>query len=103
MISREYIYSVIKDNHVIAVHMKGEDRIDGQSELIYIIHDLLLDEKEEQLLVWNLINKKDTHGVLKIKAMRSSEADTALEDNKLREYVINTEYILSYELMKKGQ
>ena len=36
MISREYIYSVIKDNHVIAVHMKGEDRIDGQSELIYI-------------------------------------------------------------------
>ena len=103
MISREYIYSVIKDNHVIAVHMKGEDRIDGLSELIYIIYDLVLDEKEEKLLVWNLINKKDTHGVLKIKAMRSSEADTALEDNKLREDVINTEYILSYELMKMGQ
>ena len=46
MVSKEFIYSVIKDNHVIAVHMKGEDRIDGQSELIYIIHDLLLDEKE---------------------------------------------------------
>ena len=103
MVSKEFIYSVIKDNHVIAVHMKGEDRIDGLSELIYIIYDLVLDEKEEKLLVWNLINKKDTDGVLKIKEMRSSEADTALEDNKLREYVINTEYILSYELMKKGQ
>lgn len=97
MVSKEFIYSVIKDNHVIAVHMKGEDRIDGLSELIYIIHDLLLDEKEEQLLVRNLINKKDTHGMLKIKATRSSEVDTALEDNKLREYVINTKDILCYE------
>ena len=66
MISREYIYSVIKDNHVIAVHMKGEDRIDGLSELIYIIYDLVLDEKEEKLLVWNLINKKDTHKTINI-------------------------------------
>lgn len=97
MISREYIYSVIKDNHVIAVHMKGEDRIDGLSELIYIIHDLVLDEKEEQLLVLNRINKIDTHGMLKIKATRSSEVYSALEDNDLREYVINTEDISYYE------
>lgn len=97
MVSREYIYSVIKDNHVIAVHMKGEDRIDGLSELIYIIHDLLLDEKEEELLVRNLINKKDTHGMLKIKATKSSEVDAAIEDNDLREYIINTEDISYYE------
>ena len=97
MASREYIYSVIKDNHVSAVHMKGEDRIDGLSELIYIIHDLLLDEKEKELLVRNLINKKDTHGMLKIKATKSSEVDAAIEDNDLREYIINTEDISYYE------
>ena len=49
MVSREFIRSVIRSNHVIAVHMKGEQRLDGLSSLIYVIHDLILDEKEEKL------------------------------------------------------
>ena len=97
MVSREFIRSVVRAHHAIAVHMKGEERWDGLSYLIYVIHDLILDESEEKLLIMNTLNGIDTHGLLKVKAMRTSEVDVSIQDSKPQEYIINTIDIVSYE------
>ena len=97
MVSREFIRSVVRAHHAIAVHMKGEERWDGLSYLIYVIHDLILDESEEKLLIMNTLNGIDSHGLLKVKAMRTSEVDVSIQDSKPQEYIINTIDIVSYE------
>ena len=78
MVSREFIRSVVRAHHAIAVHMKGEERWDGLSYLIYVIYDLIIDENEEKILIMNTINGIDTYGLQKVKAMRTSEVDTSL-------------------------
>ena len=97
MVSREFIRSVVRANHTIAVHMKGEDRIDGLSNTIYVINDLILDEDEEKYLIMNTINKIDTDGILRVKAIRTSEVDVSLKDSEFQEYTINTKDIYKYE------
>ncbi len=97
MVSREFIRSVIRSNHVIAVHMKGEQRLDGLSYLIYVIHDLILDENEEKLLMMNNINGIKTYGLLRVKAVRTSQVDLSFEDSEPQEYTINTSDIVKYE------
>jgi len=97
MVSRELIRSVIRGHHTIAVHMKGEERLDGLTYLIYVIHDLILDENEETLLIMNTCNGVDTHGFIKVKAIRTSEVDASIQDSKPQEYIINTMDIVGYE------
>lgn len=97
MVSREFIRSVIRGHHAIAIHMKGEERIDGLSNIIYVIHDLILDENEEKLLIMNTINKIDTDGLLRVKAVRTSQVDISLQDYQPKEYTINTKDIVKYE------
>ena len=97
MVSREFIRSVIRANHVIAVYMKGEQRLDGLSSLIYVIHDLILDENEEKLLMMNNINGIKTYGLLRIKAVRTSQVDVSIEDSEPQEYTINTSDIVKLE------
>ncbi len=99
MVSREFIYSVVRSHHAIAVHMKGEERIDGLSNVIYVIQNLILDDNEKQLLIMNTINKIDTYGFLKVKAIRSSEVDITLNESKSQEYTINTSDIVNYEMV----
>lgn len=99
MVSREFIRSVVRANHVIAVHMKGEDRIDNLSRLIYVIHDLITDEVEEKQLIVNYINGINTNGLIKIKAVRSSQIDLTIQDSEPREYTINTVNIVKYEML----
>lgn len=99
MISREFIRSVIRAHHVMAVHMKVEERIDVLSRVIYVIHDLILDEEEEKLLIMNTINKIDTDGFLRVKAVRTSQVNFSFRDTKLQEYIINTEDIVKYEIV----
>lgn len=77
--------------------MKGEDRIDGLSNTIYVINDLILDEDEEKYLIMNTINKIDTDGILRVKAIRTSEVDVSLKDSEFQEYTINTKDIYKYE------
>ena len=101
MVSREFIYSNVKSRQVISVYMKGEDRLDRLTLLIYVIRDLILDKKEEQLLLKNLRDKIDTDGVMRIIATRTSEIDYSLIDNDEKEYVINTADIVSYESRDK--
>ena len=97
MISREFIRSVVRSHHAIAVHMKGEERIDGLSYVVYVIHDLVLSEDEEKLLMMNTINKIDTDGILKVKAVRTSQVDISLQDSRPQDYTINTSDIVKYE------
>lgn len=97
MVSREFIRSVVRARHAIAVHMRGEERIDGLTQVIYVIYDLILDENEEKLLVMNTINKIDTDGLLRVKAVRTSEVDISLQDSQPQEYTINTIDVLKYE------
>lgn len=97
MVSKEFIRSVIRSHHVIAVHMKGDKRTDGLSYLIYVIHDLIIDEDEEKLLIMNTINHIDTEGILRVKAIRTSQVDISIQDSKPREYSINTKDIIKYE------
>lgn len=99
MVSREFICSVVRANHVIAVHMKGEDRIDNLSCLIYVIYDLIIDEVEEKQLIMNYINGINTNGLLKIKAVRTSQIDLSIQDSEPREYTINTLNIVKYEIL----
>ena len=99
MMSKEFIRSVVRAHHVIAVPMKGEERLDGLTNLIYVIHDLILDENEEKLLIMNSINDIETHGIIKVKAVRTSEVDVSIEAPKLQEYIINTMDIEKYETM----
>ncbi len=97
MVSREFIRSVVRAHHAIAVHMKGDERIDGLSNLIYVIHDLILNEDEERLLIMNTINKIDTDGFIRVKAVRTSQVDISLQDCQPQEYIINTRDIVKYE------
>lgn len=97
MVSREFIRSVIRANHVIAVHMKGEKRLDGLSSLIYVIHDLILNENEEKLLMMNSFKGINTNGQLRIKAVRTSQVDVSIEDSEPQEYTINTSDIIKLE------
>lgn len=100
MVSKDFIYSKVLSNHVIALHMRSiSERIDRLCPLIYIVYELILDDKEKDLLIWNISNKIDTQGVLRIKAIRSSEVDISLEDSILKEYEINTADIVSYEVV----
>lgn len=98
MVSREYIYTMVKSHYVIAVHMKGEERIDNLSSVIYVIRDIVLDEWEEKQLLQNIQKGINSEGVLRIKATLSSEVDVSMEDNIIKEYVINTKEIVLYEL-----
>ena len=77
--------------------MKGEERIDGLSFLIYVIHDLILDDEEEKVLIMNTINHIDTEGLLRVKAVRTSQIDISIQDSKPQEYTINTRDIVKYE------
>ncbi len=97
MVSREFIRSVVRAHHAIAVHMRDEERIDGLSYIIYVIHDLILDEDEEKLLIMNTINKIDTDGLLRVKAVRTSQVDISLQDSQPQEYTINTRDIVKHE------
>ena len=97
MVSREFIRSVVRAHHAISVHMKGEERIDGLSYLIYVIHDLILNEEEEKYLVMNTINGINTDGLLRVKAVRTSQIDISIQDSKPQEYIINTRDIVKYE------
>lgn len=97
MVSREYIRFVVRAHHVIAVHMKVGERWDGLNKSIYVIHDLILDESEEKLLMKNTISGIETHGFLKVKAIRTSEVDISLQDSEPQEYIINTLDIVKYE------
>lgn len=103
MVSREFIRSVIRANHAIAVYMKDEDRIDGLSHTIYVINDLILDEDEEKYLIMNTINKIDTDGILRVKAIRTSEVNVSLIDSEFQEYKINTKDIYKYETINFKQ
>lgn len=78
MVSREYIYQVIKSHHTIAVHMKGENRLDGLTTIIYVMHDLILDDSEERHLLTNISKCINTHGILNVKAVRTSEVALSL-------------------------
>lgn len=98
MVSREFIHSIIHSHHTIAVHMKGEKRLDGLSHLIYVIYNLVLDEKEEAELIMNSINRVKTYGLLRVKAVLTSEVDLSIQDKEPREYTIDTAEIISYEL-----
>lgn len=97
MVSREQIYFNVKFNHVVALHMKGEKRVDGLSSLIYIVYDLLLSKKEEEQLLHNISQKIDTQGILRIKAIRTSEVDLSTKDSEPQEYTINTMDIVGFE------
>lgn len=97
MVSREFIRSVVRAHHAIAVHMKGEERFDGLSSLIYVIYDLILDEEEEKILIMNTINRIDTEGFLRVNAIRTSQIDISIQDSKPQEYIINTKNIVKYE------
>ena len=97
MVSREFIRSVIRAHHAIAVYMRGEQRIDGLSNLIYVIVDLLLDESEEKTLLMNTINGVDTDGKLKVKAILTSEVNIPIEGSRVQEFVIDTREIEKYE------
>ena len=97
MVSKELIRSIIRAHHAIAVHMKGEKRVDGLSRLIYVIRDLILDEEEEKELMINSINGIKTYGLLRVVAERTSEIDISLQDNEPQEYIINTMDIDEYE------
>ena len=77
--------------------MKVEQRIDGLSALIYVIHDLILDENEEKLLMMNRIKGINTNGLLRIKAVRTSQVDVSIEDSEPQEYTINTSDIIKLE------
>ena len=99
MVSREFIRSEVRANHVIAVHMKGKDRKDNLSYLIYVIHDLILDEVEEKQLIMNSFKGINTNGLLKIKAIRTSEIDLSIQDSEPQEYTINTSDIVKYEIV----
>lgn len=77
--------------------MNGEQRLDGLSYLIYVIHDLILDENEEKLLMMNSIKGINTNGRLRIKAVRTSQIDVSIEDSEPHEYTINTSDIVKYE------
>lgn len=99
MVSREFIHSVFKAHHVIAVHMKGEKRLDSLSTIIFEVHELLLDENEEQLLITNRIKGMNTHGLLRVKAVRTSEVNLSLQNLEPQEYVINTMDIVDYEFL----
>lgn len=79
--------------------MKGEKRIDGLSSLIYIVYDLLLSKKEEEQLFNNISQKVDTQGILRIKAIRTSEVDLTNQDSEPQEYTINTMDIVDYEIV----
>lgn len=79
--------------------MKGEKRIDGLSSLIYIVYDLLLSKKEEEQLLNNISQKVYTQGVLRIKAVRTSEVDLTNKDSEPQEYTINTMNIVDYEIV----
>lgn len=80
--------------------MKEGKRIDNLSLLIYIIHDLILEEYEEKQLLWNIQNNLDTDGIIKIKATRTSEIDLSLEDKEIKEYEINTKDIAYREIIQ---
>lgn len=99
MASREYIHSVVRANHVIAVHMKEDLRINSLSSIIYVIYDLILSEEEEKFLIMNRAKGVDTDGPLKIKAVRTSKVDISLEDSKPNEYIINTKDIVKFETL----
>lgn len=96
-VSREFIYQKLHSNHAINVHMKNSvQRIDNLSEIVYTITELVLDKDSESELVKNLLNQKDTSGILTIKAFRSSETDPTLLCGDIREFTIdidNIEYI----------
>ena len=77
--------------------MKGEKRVDGLSSLIYIVYDLLLSKKEEEQLLHNISQKIDTQGILRIKAIRTSEVDLSTKDSEPQEYTINTMDIVGFE------
>jgi len=96
MVTREFIYSVIKSNHVIAVRMKGEKRIDGLFNLVYVIYELILKEDEEKDLITNRINGIHTDGKIRIKAVRTSEVDASNQDSEPQEYEIDTKDIVDY-------
>lgn len=95
MVSREFIHSVVRADHVIAVHMKGEERINNLS--IYITHDLILDEVEEKQLIINSINCINTNGLMRIKAVRTHQIDLSIQDSESQNYTINTLDIIKYE------
>ncbi len=79
--------------------MKDEERIDGLSYIIYVIHDLMLNEDEEKLLIMNTINKIDTDGLLRVKAVRTSQVDIYLQESQPQEYIINTCDIVKLETL----
>ena len=64
---------------------------------IYVIHDLILDDEEEKVLIMNTINHIDTEGLLRVKAVRTSQIDISIHDSKPQEYTINTRDIVKYE------
>jgi hypothetical protein len=97
MVSREFIRYVIKSHHEILVHMTGEERLDGLSSLIFVIHNLVLNENEGKELIMNTFNRIDTHGLLRVKAIRTSQVDVSLIDSNPREYIINTKDIVEYQ------
>lgn len=45
----------------------------------------------------NTINKIDTDGLLRVKAVRTSQVDISLQDYQPKEYTINTRDIVKYE------
>lgn len=97
MVSREFIRSVVRKRHAIAVHMRGEQKNEGFFKPIYVIIDLILDEDEEKDLMWNTINKVDTDGLIKVRAFCVSQFDSSSKDSKPQEFIINTKDIEEYE------
>lgn len=83
--------------------MNGAKRLDGLHNEIYVIYELLLDKSQKEELVRNIQNNKDTEGILRIKAVRTSEVDISLQDSKPREYFINTKDICCYEILGDEQ
>lgn len=99
MVSREFIYLKVKFHHVVAIHMNGDIQLGKDVCPIYIVHDVVLEKCEEKLLLSNIQNKIDSDGVLRIKASRTSRRDFSLEDNEIKEYLIDTKDIEYYEVV----
>jgi hypothetical protein len=56
-----------------------------------------LSKKEEEQLLHNISQKVDTQGILRIKAIRTSEVDLSTKDSEPQEYTINTMDIVGFE------
>lgn len=99
MVSREFIYLKIKCNHCICLYLNSNSNLDGLSNDVYLVYDVIVDNQTRVEIENNISNGVNSEGMLTIEAKHSSELDNNINDLELRTFRINTKDIESYSIV----